>query len=73
MVTGEMAAVKIVRKEMGEVPGNVAREVAVMAVLGGLGVGEEGGGGGGDDGEGEGEGKRGLVGLKDVFENGREV
>lgn len=64
VVTGEMAAVKVVRKERGEVPGNVAREVAVMAVLGGLGVGEEGG---------DGEGKRGLVGLKDVFENGREV
>lgn len=61
--TGEMAAVKIVKKVGGEVPGSVAREVAVMAVLGGLGEEEEEVGRRG----------RGLVGLKDVFENGREV
>jgi len=74
VATGEVVAVKIVRKEKGrseggawEVPGGVEREVVVMMVLGGLELEKEGK-------EGKGQGGRGkLVGLRDVFENGWEV
>lgn len=89
MATGEVVAVKIVRKERPrgrgeggawEVPGSVEREVVVMMVLGGLELEEEEGKGKGQEGKGMGEAKekgkwgRGkLVGLRDVFENGWEV
>lgn len=84
MATGEVVAVKIVRKQKGwseraawEVPASVEREVVVMMVLGGfeLAAGEEGKGGSGV-GEAKEKGKWGrgkLVGLRDVFENGWEV
>jgi len=84
VATGEVVAVKIVRKEKGrseggawEVPGGVEREVVVMMVLGGLELEKEGKEGkeGKERGKGgKGQGGRGkLVGLRDVFENGWEV